>query len=135
MMNANDAEASPVDLTVRPLREKHARMMALLLDEAAANLAALMDTPQADALGVRHFLPDELSGCAIMLRDAYGLPAAANCATAAEGCGLPSQRSIAIGKDEAYSRPATDAQGIGDPLDEGKAADESETREAARCGS
>lgn len=50
-----------------PLRESDARMMASLMDEAAANLAALMETPQADALGVRHFLPDELNGCAIML--------------------------------------------------------------------
>ena len=60
----------------KPLTEKNAHMMALLLDEAAANLAALMETPQAKALGVRHFLPDELNGCAIMLREAYGVPAA-----------------------------------------------------------
>lgn len=59
-----------------PLTEKNAHMMALLLDEAAANLAALMKTPQAKTLGVRHYLPDELNGCAIMLREAYGLPAA-----------------------------------------------------------
>jgi hypothetical protein len=57
----------------KPLRESDARMMASLMDEAAANLAALMETPQADALGVRHFLPDELNGCAIMLRKAYGI--------------------------------------------------------------
>lgn len=65
-----------VDRHVRPFAEKDAHMMALLLDEAAANLAALMETPQAKALGVRHFLPDELNGCAIMLREAYGLPEA-----------------------------------------------------------
>ena len=70
------ALAGQVDRHVRPLAENDARMMALLMDEAAANLAALAETPQSDALGVRHFLPDELNGCAIMLREAYGLPAA-----------------------------------------------------------
>ena len=70
------AVAGQVDRHVRPLRENDVHMMASLMDEAAANLAALMETPQADALGVRHFLPDELKGCAIMLREEYGLPAA-----------------------------------------------------------
>lgn len=52
------------------LRAVDAAMMAALMDEAATNLAALMDTPRADELQVRHFLPDELNGCAIMLREA-----------------------------------------------------------------
>lgn len=73
---SHGAVASQVDCRVRPFAENDARMMAQLMDEAATNLAALMETPQADALGVRHFLPDELNGCAIMLREAYGLPAA-----------------------------------------------------------
>ncbi len=73
---SNETQPGPVEPTVRPLREKEARIMALLMDEAAANLAALMETPQADALGVRYFLPDELKGCAHMLREAYGLPEA-----------------------------------------------------------
>ena len=77
-MNAEKqpAVAGPIEPTVRPLRESDARMMALLMDEAATNLAALMETQRADELGVRHFLPDELNGCAIMLREAYGLPVA-----------------------------------------------------------
>ena len=61
--------------TREPLREDHARMMALLMDEATTNLAALMEASISDELGVRHFLPDELNGCAIMLRDAYGIGA------------------------------------------------------------
>ena len=69
-------EGSALERSVRPLAENDARMMALLMDEAATNLAALMETQRADELGVRHFLPDELNGCAIMLREAYGLPAA-----------------------------------------------------------
>lgn len=72
----NGAVAGQVDCRVGPLAGNEARMMALLMDEAATNLAALMETPRADELGVRHFLPDELNGCAIMLREAYGLPAA-----------------------------------------------------------
>lgn len=70
------AVAGQVERRVRPLAENDARMMALLMDEAATNLAALMETQRADELGVRYFLPDELSGCAIMLREAYGIPAA-----------------------------------------------------------
>jgi hypothetical protein len=50
-------------------------MMAVIMDEAAANLAALMDTPRAEEIGVRHFLPDELNGSAIMLREAHGIAA------------------------------------------------------------
>jgi hypothetical protein len=39
-----------------------------LCEEAAKNLAALMQTAEAERLQVRHFLPDELEGSAIMLR-------------------------------------------------------------------
>jgi len=53
------------------LEKHHAEMMALLLEEASQNLAAMMFTPEAEKLQVRHFLPDELDGCAIMLREAY----------------------------------------------------------------
>jgi hypothetical protein len=54
--------------------EKHrAEMMALLLEEAARNLAAMMFTPEAERQKVRHFLPDELYGCAIILRGEYGI--------------------------------------------------------------
>ena len=74
--DSHGAVAGQVERGVRPLAENDARMMALLMDEAATNLAALMETQRADELGVRHFLPDELNGCAIMLREAYGLPAA-----------------------------------------------------------
>ena len=72
----HSAVAGQVERSVGPLSENDARMMALLIDEAATNLAALMETQRADELGVRQFLPDELNGCAIMLREAYGLPAA-----------------------------------------------------------
>ena len=51
-------------------------MIAELMEEAARNLSSLMETAEADKLQVRHFLPDELDGSAIMLREAYGLPAA-----------------------------------------------------------
>ena len=59
-----------------PLRAEDAKMIAALLDEAAANLAALMGTTEAEKLGVRHFLPDELNGSAIILREHYSLPPA-----------------------------------------------------------
>jgi len=56
------------------MRTDDAANMALLMEEASRNLAALMDTPEAEKLQVRRFLPDELDGCAIMLREAHGIP-------------------------------------------------------------
>lgn len=47
--------------------------MALLMEEASRNLAAVMDLPEAEDMQIRYFLPDELDGCAIMLREAYGI--------------------------------------------------------------
>lgn len=43
--------------------------IALLMNEAAQNLRTLMNTPEADKLQLRHFLPDELEGSVYMLRD------------------------------------------------------------------
>lgn len=42
-----------------------------LLDEAADNLSKLMHTDAADKISVRYWLPDELSGSAIMLREHF----------------------------------------------------------------
>lgn len=75
---SSGAQAKP--LLARPqdqqaLRPVDAQMMVTLMNEAAKNLRDLMSTPQADALQVRHFLPDELEGAALMLLDAQGLAA------------------------------------------------------------
>lgn len=43
--------------------------MAGVLEEAAGNLRGLMDTSKAKELQVRKWLPEELEGSAIMLRD------------------------------------------------------------------
>jgi hypothetical protein len=43
--------------------------MAALLDEAAEHLSAFMGTALAEQRQLRHFLPDELEGSAIMLRE------------------------------------------------------------------
>lgn len=43
--------------------------IASLLDEAADNISGLMDTAEAERLQVRHWLPDELSGSALILRE------------------------------------------------------------------
>lgn len=48
---------------------KHADTYRTLMREAAKNLSELMDTPKAEQLQVRHFLPDELEGAAYMLED------------------------------------------------------------------
>lgn len=40
-----------------------------ILEEAASNLRGLMDTDEAEQLQVREWLPDELEGSAILLRD------------------------------------------------------------------
>lgn len=55
------------------LEKHHAEMMAELLEEASRNLAELMFTAEAKKLQVRNCLPDELDGCAIILREAYGI--------------------------------------------------------------
>lgn len=52
------------------LNENNARTMAELLEEAAGNLR-LMPEAAAEEIEQRHFLPDELEGCAIMLRDYF----------------------------------------------------------------
>jgi hypothetical protein len=49
-------------------------MMAQVLDEAAGHLRAFMETELAEQRQMRHFLPDEMEGCAIMLRSAVGVP-------------------------------------------------------------
>ncbi len=73
---APPTSAAPAD----PIREPHkltpkdVEMIALLMDEAAGNLARLMDTDMAVELQVRHFLPDELEGSAMMLREHFGIP-------------------------------------------------------------
>lgn len=51
------------------LKANDFRLMATLLDEAARNLRAVMETDIAEAQQFRHFLPDELEGSAIMLRE------------------------------------------------------------------
>lgn len=43
--------------------------IAELMDEAAQNLRLVMDTAEAELGRFRHFLPDELEGSALMLRD------------------------------------------------------------------
>jgi hypothetical protein len=48
--------------------------MAQVLDEAAGHLRAFMETELAEQRQMRHFLPDEMEGCAIMLRSAVGVP-------------------------------------------------------------
>lgn len=45
-----------------------------LIDEAAKNIYDLLDTPKATELSVRHPLPDELEGSAIMLRQSGDSP-------------------------------------------------------------
>lgn len=57
----------------RSILKDHAEMMASLMEEAAKNLADLIGTPRAEELQVRHPLPDELDGCALMLRHACGI--------------------------------------------------------------
>lgn len=51
-----------------PLNKNDLTTMASLLDEAAAILQQLPED-LAERLQVRHFLPDELIGSALMLRD------------------------------------------------------------------
>ena len=51
------------------MRAHQYKLIASLLDEAAAHLREMMFTPEAEKLQIRHFLPDELEGSAIMLRD------------------------------------------------------------------
>ena len=65
----------PVDVNVRgfELRKETAAQMALLMEEASRNLAAVMELQEAEKAQIRFFLPDELDGCAIMLREAYGI--------------------------------------------------------------
>ena len=66
-------DVNPVVARQTPLlTENDVHMMAALMEEAATNLSAMMQTPQAEELSVRHFLPDELAGSASMLREAYG---------------------------------------------------------------
>ena len=45
------------------------KLIASLLDEAAAHFREMMFTTEAEKLQIRYFLPDELEGFAIMLRD------------------------------------------------------------------
>jgi hypothetical protein len=70
--------ASPAQSSLvgdKTLTARQAGLMASIMEEAAQNLAGLMDTKKAEELSVREFLPDELDGSAIMLREAYGIPA------------------------------------------------------------
>jgi hypothetical protein len=55
------------------LTKQQVELITILIDEAAKNLADLMFTPEAEKLEVRHFLPDELNGCAIILREAFDI--------------------------------------------------------------
>jgi hypothetical protein len=59
------------------LKADDLRLMAQLMEEAARNLSAVMETDIAEREQFRHFLPDELDGSAGMLReyaDALGVP-------------------------------------------------------------
>lgn len=55
------------------LRKETVAQMALLMEEASRNLAAVMNLPEAEEAQIRLFLPDELDGCAIILREAHGI--------------------------------------------------------------
>ena len=52
-----------------PSQMRELDKMANLLDEAAENLRGLMNTIEAEKLQVRVWSPDELEGCAILLRN------------------------------------------------------------------
>lgn len=56
----------------RPMRSREFETMAGLLEEASGHLRAIMELPIAQERQLRHFLPDELEGSAIMLRDEAG---------------------------------------------------------------
>lgn len=62
-----DENGEAVRAAAGPMRPRELETMAGLLEEAAGHLRAFMDSPLAQEL--RHFLPDELEGSAIMLRD------------------------------------------------------------------
>lgn len=53
---------------------KFAGQLATILREAATALAALMHTAEAEKIQLRHFLPDELEGCALMLVESHTMP-------------------------------------------------------------
>lgn len=51
------------------LQPHQVELICKLMEEAAGNLRLIMDTAEAELGRFRHFLPDELEGSAIMLRD------------------------------------------------------------------
>lgn len=78
MSEADTQQNAPIDSSVRvegvvmrfptsTLNEL--RGIASILEEAAENLRGMMDTQKAEELQVREWLPDELEGSALMLRD------------------------------------------------------------------
>lgn len=69
--NADDARdrLERLVMNILPSEINELKNLANLLDEAANNLRELMGTQKAVELQVRVWLPDELEGSAIMLRD------------------------------------------------------------------
>ncbi|MCZ8256971.1 MAG: hypothetical protein O9327_15060 [Polaromonas sp.] len=87
----------------KTLSSRNAGLMASLMEEAAKHLAAFMPTKQAEEMGVRHFLPDELDGSAIMLRDHFGLTAPCKDEPMAPQEGIGAQAAQAISKAQGVS--------------------------------